>query len=172
MSDPYIGQIMLFAGNFAPYNYAFCDGSLVSIASNDTLYSLIGTTYGGDGVSTFGLPDLRGRVPIHMGVNQSNGQVYSEGQLGGTENVTLTSNQLPVHTHALSAAVADGTQGSPASAYLAGGGSISRYASAAPATAMSPQSISPSGALPHDNMQPFLAISFVIALYGIYPARS
>ena len=173
MSQPYIGQIMLFAGTFAPVNYAFCDGSLQSIANNDALFNLLGTTYGGDGVNTFALPDLRGRVPIHFGTNPSNGQVYVQGQLAGTETVTLTSNQLPLHTHALAASAADGTQGSPATAYLAGGGSISRYTTVAPTTAMASQSISVmGGSQPHDNMQPFVAISYVIALYGIYPSRS
>jgi microcystin-dependent protein len=162
---------MLFAGNFAPYNYAFCDGSLQSIANNDVLYNLLGTTYGGDGINTFGLPDLRGRAPMHMGT--SNGQVYVEGQLAGTETVTLTSNQIPTHTHALLASVADGTQGSPATTYLAGGGGISRYTSAAPSTAMNAQSINVmGGSQPHDNMQPFVTISFVIALYGIYPSQN
>jgi len=169
MSTPYIGEIRIFAGNFAPVDWALCDGSLIDISENSTLFSLIGTTYGGDGQSTFALPDLRGRVPIHLG----NGYVL--GQAGGVETVTLTTAQLPSHTHA--AAANDGTSGTPMDSpqgnYWSGwtGG---QYSVSAPAQTMSPAAVSNStgGSSPHDNMIPFQAINFIIALYGIYPSQS
>jgi len=174
MSSPYIGEIRIFAGNFAPVDWAFCDGSLQSISQNPTLFSLIGTTYGGDGVNTFALPDLRGRVPIHRGTDRQ-GFTYVLGQPGGVETVTLSTAQLPSHTHA--AAANDGTSGTPMDSpqgnYWSGwtGG---QYSVSAPAQTMSPAAVSNStgGSSPHDNMIPFQAINFIIALYGIYPSQS
>lgn len=166
MAQPYVGEIRMFGGNFAPLGWAFCDGQLMAVAENDTLFSLIGTTYGGDGRTTFGLPDLRGRLPVHQG----NGFVV--GELGGTEDVTLTVNQLPSHSHRLS-----GTS-DPAAARGITGGMLARapaeaYASRFTAQPLAPQSISQTGgSLPHTNVQPFLCVSFIISLYGIYPSRS
>jgi microcystin-dependent protein len=163
---------MLFAGTFAPLNYAFCDGSLQAISQNETLYTLIGTTYGGDGVNTFALPDLRGRVPVHQGTGVGTGTTYVPGQLAGTESVTLSQQQIPVHNHSLIAIPANGNQGSPSNGFLSSSG-VARYTTAAADVAMSNQSINvQGGSQPHDNMQPFVAISFVIALYGIFPTQN
>jgi len=173
MSDPYIGQVMLFAGTFAPANYAKCEGQLMPISANDALFTLIGTTYGGDGVNTFALPDLQGRVPVHMGRSPSTGTTFVEGQKAGSEAVTLTTNQIPVHSHSLSANPAAGNQASPAGGVLAGSGSIERYETVVPQTAFSNQAVAASGgSQPHENQQPFLCLTFIIALYGVYPSQS
>ena len=173
MSNPYVGEIRLFAGNFAPLGWALCQGQLLSIAENDTLFSLIGTTYGGDGQQTFGLPDLRGRVPLHQG----NGPGLSPraiGELAGAETVTLTTAQLPAHSHSLVAtsAPASATAG-PAGGVLASA-SVKVYGSGAPSTAMAAAAISPTsgGGQPHQNMAPFLALNYIISLFGIYPQQS
>lgn len=163
--EPYVGEITLFAGNFAPQNWAFCDGRLVSIAEYQMLYSLIGTTYGGDGETTFALPDLRGRIPMHFS------DTHPLAQMGGTETVTLLSDQMPVHTHTAGAQVAAGTQTSPAGAVWAQAGT-NQYAMVNANAAMSPSAITTAGgSQPHDNMMPFLALNFIIALDGIYPTR-
>ena len=171
MSQPYVGQITLFAGNFAPVGYAFCDGSEVSISEYEALYNVIGTTYGGNGQTTFALPDLRGRVPVHQG--QGTGlSAYVIGQIGGVETVTLTTNQMPTHNHAVPANTAAGTQNGPANGVLAAGTSITRYVSDPPATAMSANTVAnQGGSQPHENHQPYQCISFIIALTGIYPSQ-
>ncbi|WP_274653902.1 phage tail protein [Paenibacillus humicola] len=171
MSEPYLGEIRLFAGTYAPVGWEFCNGQLLSISQNDALFSLLGTTYGGDGQTTFGLPDLRGRVPLGQGKNPT-GSSYAMGQLAGTETVTLTVNNLPGHTHAVMANNTSGTTGDPSNAFWAQSTST-QYATAAPDAQMSAQSIASSGgSQPHDNMMPTLAVSYIIALNGIYPSQN
>jgi microcystin-dependent protein len=173
MSDPYIGQIILFAGSFPPRGYAKCDGQLIAIAENETLYTLIGTTYGGDGVTTFGLPDLQGRVPIHQGQSPSSGNFYVEGQRAGVEQVTLTGQQFPQHNHTVSANSAAGNQATPSAGVLAAGGSVSRYETVTPQTAFSNQAVATAGASgPHDNRQPYVCLYYCISLFGVFPTQS
>jgi microcystin-dependent protein len=173
MSSPYIGEIRMFGGNFAPAGWAFCDGSLVAISENDTLFNLIGTTYGGDGQSTFALPDLRGRVPIHMGTGAGSNFVLA--QNGGVENVTLTTNQIPSHNHLL-LATTSGAQLSPAGAKPATVSSTQTGANAyGPGTGSLVNLLAASiqntgGSQPHDNLQPYLGINFIISLFGIFPS--
>lgn len=167
MAQPYVGEIRMFAGNFAPAGWMFCEGQLLPISENETLFNLIGTTYGGDGQSTFALPDLRGRIPIHQG----NGFILAE--IGGVEEVTLTVNQIPDHTHPLVASsdVAGGL--SPNNSVLGQGNSTTIYRAGNPSTPMSPQAIAPvGGSQPHINLQPYLCLSFIISLFGIFPPPS
>jgi microcystin-dependent protein len=167
MAQPYVGEIRLFAGNFAPAGWMFCEGQLLPISENETLFNLIGTTYGGDGQSTFGLPDLRGRVPTHQG----NGMTLAEA--AGVEQVTLTVTQIPAHTHPLLAAGAVGNDPNPNNNLLAESSAISLYQSGNPAAAMAPQSIGATGgSQPHNNFQPYLCINFIISLFGIYPSQT
>jgi microcystin-dependent protein len=167
--EPLMGQIILFAGTYAPKGWAMCDGQLLSIAQNSALFSLLGTTYGGDGRTTFALPDLRGRVPMHPG--QGPGLSPRDlGQQGGLEDVTLTQNQIPGHTHALNTNDVAATDRSPTGNMLA---QATTYAgtSRTPA-AMSGAAIGMTGgSQPHDNVQPFTCINFIIATEGVYPAR-
>ncbi len=164
MAQPYVGEIRMFGGNFAPAGWMFCEGPLLPISENETLFQLIGTTYGGDGQSTFGLPELRGRLPLHQG----NGYVLA--QTGGVESVTLSTAQIPSHTHALLSNGGTASEASPAGAVLAEQLAVSAYQSAAPAVAMAPQSIGPvGGSQPHTNLQPFLCVDFIISLFGIFP---
>lgn len=167
MSQPYIGEIRLFAGNFAPAGWYACDGSLLPISENDALFALIGTTYGGDGQTTFALPDLRGRVPVH----QSGGFVL--GQAGGVEQVTITSTQMPPHAHALLGSSASATSTTPSGTVPATQAEVTAlaYGTDAPLTTMSPQVLQPAGgSQPHDNMQPFVCITFIISAFGIFPS--
>lgn len=167
--EPFIGQILLFAGNFAPTGWALCNGQLLSIAQNSALFSILGTTYGGDGITTFGLPDLRGRVPMHWG-NGPGLTPRTVGEQSGSESVTLLQTQVPAHTHTVNASDVAADARNPANAILAQNAS---YTTSAPNTTMSASSLtSVGGGQPHDNMQPFLAITFIIALEGIYPSRS
>lgn len=167
MAQPYVGELRLFAGNFAPAGWMFCDGQVLPISENETLFQLIGTNYGGDGQETFALPDLRGRVPVHQG----NGYVLS--QPGGTETVTLTTAQVPSHSHALRASTATGTHSAPGRALLAATGTVNSYGSGNPDQAMAVGALAPAGgSQPHDNMAPFLAVSYIISLYGIFPSPS
>ncbi|MEP3654447.1 MAG: tail fiber protein [Litorimonas sp.] len=176
MSDPFIAQITLFAGNFAPRNWAFCDGQLLAISSNTALFSLIGTIYGGDGRTTFALPDLRGRAPI--GPRTGPGlSTYREGQRGGQESVTLLPSQMPVHSHTLNATNAPGDKGGPQGKMLAAGhGDETIYHDTPPSAnirAMASNSIANAGGgQAHNNMQPFLATNYIIALQGIFPSRN
>lgn len=164
MSERTVGEIRIFAGNYAPEGWALCNGQLLSISENEILFSLIGTTYGGNGLSTFALPDLRGRVPIGIG----NG--YTLSQAGGTETVTLTMNQLPSHRHAANASSQPGNSNSPANGIWAAS-TINQYAAVAPNSAMNSNILSASGGnQPHNNMMPSIALNFIIALNGIYPS--
>lgn len=174
MSEPFIGQIIMFAGNFAIQNYAQCDGQLLSIAQNTALFSILGTTYGGNGQTTFGLPNLRGRVPVHYGSGPGLSS-YSLGEMGGQEDVTLVSSQMPAHNHSWQVSSSPGNVISPAGAVAAGdaSGQAYTYIQSAPNTAGHAQAIGVSGgSQPHNNLQPYLAVNFQIALYGIYPPRS
>ena len=165
----------MFAGNFAPRDWAFCDGQRLPIAQNQALFSLLGTTYGGDGRTTFALPDLRGRTPIHKG--SSNGTSHSLGQKAGQENVTLTVEQMPSHTHGVQATTATPASTAQSGNLLTqtGGGrrSITPYSDpASPRTSLHPGSIANTGGQGHNNMQPFQALNFVIALQGLFPPRN
>ena len=171
-ATPYVGQIMAFGGTFAPQGWALCDGSLLPISQYETLFSLIGTTYGGDGQNTFALPDLRSRVPLHQG----QGPVLSNyvlGESGGAEAVTLTVGQLPQHLHSVMGNSGAGTSPSPSGALWAGSPTNIYTAGSAANAAMSATSISVSGgSQPHDNMLPFVTLNFCIAFEGIYPSQS
>ena len=166
MAQPYIGEIRMFGGNFAPVGWWWCDGSSMPISENEALFQLIGTTYGGDGESNFNLPDLRGRVPVHMNTPQELAQA------AGVEAVTLTVNQIPTHSHPLIASQAIGNSSNPAGevpAQTAGG--LMPYFEADPNVPMAPQAVQPiGGSQPHDNHQPYLCISFIISLFGIFPS--
>jgi microcystin-dependent protein len=176
MSEPYISQIIMFAGNFAIRAYAMCDGQLIAISQNEALFSLIGTTYGGDGRTTFGVPDLRGRVPISYG--QSSGtSYYPEGARFGTERVTLTSVNLPSHGHGALASTNQGAMATPinnvAARGMAGTTEVSQYTDQSPSGSMASGALSQTGGnQSHDNMMPSLAINFQIALFGLYPTRN
>jgi microcystin-dependent protein len=160
----------MFGGNFAPAGWAFCDGSLVPISENDTLFNLIGTTYGGDGQVTFALPDLRGRLPIHIGSGA--GSSYVMGQQTGVESVSLSVQQLPAHSHNIQAGAGGTRETSPTNAYFASGGP-DLYASnrvAVISGVSAGNAASSGGNQPHDNMMPYLCVSFIISLFGIYPS--
>ena len=167
MAQPYVGELRLFAGNFAPAGWAFCHGQLLPIPENETLFFLIGTTYGGDGQDTFALPDLRGRVPLHQGLG------YLLAETGGTESVTLTLTQVPAHSHALRASTAAGTGSGPGNSLLAATGSVNSYGSGNADQPMTAGALSSSGSsMPHGNMAPYLAVSYIISLFGIFPSPS
>jgi microcystin-dependent protein len=167
MAYPFVGEIRMFAGNFAPAGWSFCDGQPLPIAENETLFQLIGTTYGGDGESTFNVPDLRGRLPLHQG----NGFILAERR--GVEQVTLTSQQMPGHTHPLLVTTAVGTAASPQDSLLAASGSSNVYRQGPGAVALSHQTVGPAGgSQPHTNLQPYLCVDFIISLFGIFPSPS
>jgi len=167
MAQPYVGEIRIFAGNFAPAGWMFCEGQLLPISENETLFNLIGTTYGGDGQSTFALPDLRGRIPLHQG----NGFTLAE--TGGAETVTLTVSQIPAHTHPILCSSSVGNDPNANNNVLAESSAVSLYTNANPAAAMAPQSISSvGGSQPHDNFQPYLCLDFIISLFGIFPSQT
>jgi len=178
MSEPFVGEIRMFGGNFAPVGWAFCDGQLMPISENDVLFNLIGTTYGGDGQETFALPNLQSRVPIHQGTNPQNGIAYSLGETGGVEQVTLTTQQIPAHTHSVAATTAaTGQTLSPQNAIFASATSsqagVNTYLVAPADTSLNPASIQLSGgSQPHDNHQPYLVLNFIISLFGIFPSQN
>lgn len=167
MSQPYVGEIRMFAGNFAPVGWAFCNGALLPISENETLFNLIGTTYGGDGQNTFALPDLRSRVPIHVGPG------FALGQAAGAESVTLTVSQIPAHSHVAQGQTAAGTQTSPSGNVWANSSLGEFDLGDPPDSTMDPAAIgSAGGSQPHDNMIPFLVINFIISLFGVFPSQS
>jgi microcystin-dependent protein len=167
MSSPFIGEIRMFAGNFAPVGWAFCNGAIIPIDQNDALFNLIGTTYGGDGQTTFALPNLQSRVPVHVGPG------FALGQSGGAESVTLTTSQIPAHSHVPQAFSTPGTQTSPANNVWANS-SLGQFDNTNPPdSAMSPAALgSAGGSQPHDNMIPFLVINFILSLFGIFPSQT
>lgn len=172
MSDPFLGEVRMFAGTFAPVGWELCNGQLISIAENDALYNLLGTTYGGDGVNTFGLPDLRGRSPIHQG---SAGGLTPRvlGSMLGVETVSLTAAQTPAHFHPVHAFSTAGTVNIPTGAsWAAASTGENQYSQSNPNASMAANSTTiVGGGQPHENMSPFLAVSFIIALQGIYPSQ-
>lgn len=173
MADPFVAEIRIFPFNFAPKGWAFCNGQLLPISQNTALFSLLGTTYGGDGRSNFALPNLQGNAPMHPG--QGPGlSLHDLGETGGTETVTLLLSETPSHSHAISASQSDGTDQSPVGERLASGvGGVASYAPPGNPTQLSPQVISPAGGnQPHNNMQPYLTLNFCIALQGVYPPRT
>ena len=181
MSSPYVGEIRMFGGSFAPAGWAMCQGQLMPISENETLFNLIGTTYGGDGQSTFGLPDLQGRVPMHMGQGPGISQNYQIGQEGGVESVTLSIQQTPIHNHLSMATTAQGDANAPAANVTlasmgpAGIAQVPCYLPFANTNqiTLSPQTIaSTGGSQPHDNMQQYLCITFIISLFGIFPSQN
>jgi microcystin-dependent protein len=167
MSSPFIGEIRMFAGNFAPAGWAFCNGAILPIDQNPALFQLIGTTYGGDGQSTFALPNLQSRVPVHVGPG------FALGQSGGAETVTLTTSQIAAHSHVPQCFASAGNQNSPSGNVWADSGSASVYSNAAPNLAMAAAAVgSAGGSQPHDNMVPFLVINFILSLFGVFPSQS
>lgn len=167
MAEPFLGQLMLFGGNFAPRGWALCNGQILAINQNTALFSLLGTTYGGNGQTTFALPDLRGRAPLHAG--QGPGlSPYALGQVGGTENVTLLATEMPAHTHAQPATAADETTNRPNAAVPARGGV---YANSPDGSNLA-ATTSAGGSQPHTNIQPYVTLNYCIALEGIFPSRN
>jgi microcystin-dependent protein len=166
MAQPYVGEIRMFGGNFAPAGWMFCEGQLLPISENETLFNLIGTTYGGDGQSTFALPDLRGRLPIHWG----NGFVLAE--TGGAEEITLTVQQIPAHNHAFLGTTSVPNDTNAANNVVGQASGFFPYQNAPPPATMATGSISPiGGSQPHTNFQPYLCVDFIISLFGIFPTQ-
>jgi microcystin-dependent protein len=172
MAQPYVGEIRMFAGNFAPNGWMFCEGQTLPIAENEVLFQLIGTTYGGDGEETFNLPNLASRVPIHMGTGPD-GTTYQIGEMAGTEQETLTVQQIPNHAHSLLAAGVAGADPGPGGNVTAQPTTKRIYATATTPAAMNAGAVGPSGgSQPHENTQPFLCINFIISLFGVFPSQT
>jgi len=166
MSQPFVGEIRMFGGNFAPAGWMFCEGQLLPISENETLFNLIGTTYGGDGQSTFALPDLRGRLPIHQGGG------FTLAETGGVEEVTLTVSQIPAHSHPMLASNDIPTQTSP-QGNVTGQAATKIYRSGNPTVSLNPGSMgSTGGSQPHNNFQPYLCVNFIISLFGVFPSQT
>jgi microcystin-dependent protein len=175
MSQPFVGEIIMFGGNFAPAGWAMCAGQLLPISENETLFNLIGTTYGGDGQSTFGVPDLQGRVPLHNGTG-SDGINYTIGEKSGVESVTLSTQQIPSHTHVSQTATA-GQVAAAAGAILADATTTQPgtrvYSTSAPSVAMNANTVTiQGGSQPHDNIQQTLCVTYIISLFGIFPSQN
>ena len=172
MADPFVAEIRIFPFNFPPKGWAFCDGQIMPISQNTALFSLLGTVYGGDGKSTFALPDLQGSAAMHPGQGQGL-SLRDLGEIGGSETVTLLQSEIPVHTHLLQGQATFGNSTDPTNNLWGrpfGGGSM--YKAAGAVTPMAPQVLAPTGgSLPHNNMQPYLTLSFCIALQGVFPQR-
>ena len=172
MAQPYIGEIRMFAGNFAPVGWQFCNGQSLPISENETLFQLIGTTYGGDGQATFALPNLQSRVPLHRG-NGPDGVTYQLAEMAGTESVTLTTQQIPVHNHALVVSTDSATELSPDGSLPGNSISVDLYRQGAPESALSPTAVTPvGGSQPHENCQPFLCVNYIISMFGIFPSQT
>lgn len=168
MSSPYVGEIRMFAGNFAPAGWALCQGQLLPISENETLFNLIGTTYGGDGQSTFALPNLASRLPVHQG------QSFVIGEAGGVETVTLTTSQIPAHGHAPQAFNSAGNQSSPTNGVWASSSPATQFSTENPPSVQMAASVigATGGSQPHDNMVPYLCINFIISLFGVFPSQT
>jgi len=173
MADPFVAEIRIFPFNFAPKGWAWCDGQLMPLSQNTALFSLLGTTYGGDGKSNFALPNLQGRAPMHPG--QGPGlSLHDLGESGGSDTVTLLQSQIPAHSHAWQGSAGDGNNQSPVGQLLATGvGGITMYGPVASVVSMSPNTLAPAGGdQPHNNLQPYLTFYFNIALQGVFPPRT
>src|ERR1700681_4270815 len=165
MSQPYVGEIRMFGGNFAPAGWMFCEGQLLPISEYETLFNLVGTTYGGDGQSTFALPDLRGRLPIHMGGG------FTWADTGGVEQVTLTTSQIAAHRHPFIATVNIGGANTPGNNVVAQSSTVKVYSAVAPGVTLGQSSITMTGgSQPHTNFQPYLCVDFIISLFGVFPS--
>jgi microcystin-dependent protein len=171
MAQPYVGEIRMFAGSFAPAGWMFCSGQLLPISENETLFQLIGTTYGGDGQSTFALPDLQSRVPIHMGTGSS-GTTYQLAERAGVESVTLTTQQIPQHSHSVLASTGPGNQNNPNGSVTASSSSVQIYVEDSPDSNFGNIVQPVGGSQPHTNIQPYLCISFIISLFGLFPSQT
>ncbi|HXR99926.1 MAG TPA: tail fiber protein [Pyrinomonadaceae bacterium] len=170
--SPYVGEIRMFAGNFAPNGWMFCEGQTLPISENDVLFQLIGTTYGGDGQETFNLPNLASRVPIHMGTGPS-GTTYQIGEMAGTEQETLTTQQIPIHNHSFLASTAVANSNTPDNQVLGQSTQRAIYFEAVTTSNLAPTSVTPQGgSQPHENCQPFLCINFIISLFGVFPSQT
>jgi microcystin-dependent protein len=178
MAQPYVGEIRMFAGNFNPNGWMFCEGQLLPISENETLFQLIGTMYGGDGESTFALPDLRGRIPLHFGTGPD-GISYQQAEAAGVEDVTLTTQQIPIHSHPMMCSSGGGVNASNPANGVPAPADITQYndLSVAPNTAPNAQLGTPGfvsditgGSQPHTNFQPYLCINYIISLFGIFPS--
>lgn len=171
MADPFVAEIRIFPFNFPPKGWAFCNGQILPISQNTALYALLGTTYGGDGKSTFALPNLQGSAAMHEGQGQGLSR-RDLGQIGGAQSVTLLQSEMPVHTHNLTASEADGVERTPAGQQFATGIGTSMYQAPGAVVQMAPQALAPvGGSLPHNNMQPYLTLNYNIALQGVFPPR-
>jgi microcystin-dependent protein len=171
MAQPYVGEIRMFGGTYNPAGWAFCKGQLLPISEFDTLFNLIGTTYGGDGQETFGLPDLQGRVAVHNGQGPGITQNYVIGEQAGVEEVTLTNQQMPTHNHGLLASTGAGTTKSPEGNLLGSPPVVSLFSEMEPQRPLAPQMVMPvGGSQPHENRMPYLTVTYIISLYGIYPS--
>jgi microcystin-dependent protein len=172
MPEPYIGEIRMFAGTFNPVGWEFCNGQLMPISENEALFQLIGTTYGGDGESTFALPNLQSRVPVHAGQRAGSLNTYVLGEMVGVEQVTLTVQQIPAHVHPMMGTTNAATTRDPVGA-LPGQAVPQAYTNRMTPAAASAQAISPvGGSQPHENMQPYLCINFIISLFGVFPTQT
>lgn len=174
MAQPYVGEIRMFGGNFAPNGWMFCEGQLLPISENETLFQLIGTMYGGDGQSTFALPDLQGRIPLHFGTGPD-GITYIQGDKAGVESVTLTTQQIPIHTHGQQCSSGGGLISADPVNNVASKTDLSQYSSAGATVAMgNPNLLSDptGGSQPHENCMPFLCINYIISLFGIFPSQT
>lgn len=170
MSQPYIGELRMFGGNFAPAGWAFAQGQLMPISQNDALFTLYGTMYGGDGQETFALPDLQGRVPLHFGQGPGISQNYQQAEKGGVESVTLSTQQIPSHNHAFMGSQAIAQNPQPTDSIVAQSATVQLYITDTAATPLDAQMLQPvGGSQPHENMQPYLCISFIVSLFGIFP---
>lgn len=167
MAQPYIGEIRIFAGSFAPAGWMLCNGQLLPISENDALFVVLGTRYGGDGQETFALPNLQSRVPLHQG----NG--FIAGESGGSESVTLTTNQIPAHSHPMLGSTDIANSPNPQDNVVARSGQVNMFLNSAPTVAMSNQSVTPvGGSQPHTNMQPYLCLNYIISLFGRFPTQT
>ena len=172
MAQPFIGEIRMFAGNFAPAGWAFCDGQLMPISQNDALFVLIGTMYGGDGESTFAVPNLQSRIPLHFGTGPD-GVTYQQAEAAGVESVTLSTQQIPVHNHVLIGSTAAATTGDPTNKVFAQSAQVAYLIEADPEVQFSASAITPvGGSQPHENCQPFLCINYIISLFGLFPQQN
>jgi microcystin-dependent protein len=172
MAQPYVGEIRMFAGNFAPNGWMFCEGQTLPISENDVLFQLIGTTYGGDGEETFNLPNLASRVPIHMGTGPD-GTTYQLGEMAGTEQETLTVQQIPSHTHPFTVSGDSAAGNNPVGNVIGKGANIDIFLQDVPTQSMNANSVTPAGgSQPHENTQPFLCINFIISLFGVFPSQT